>query len=116
MRRNRKRRARDANLLGAGDFRHVGRQLAGEVDWQEQRDSEIRIIASVIAAEASKRPGVDHDKVLTVLLASTDFCAGWPWLYYIISDCNHPLRQRAIDRLADYALQLMAQLARREDA
>ena len=105
-----------ADLQGAGAFRHVGRQRAGEVDWQEQRDSEIRIIASVIAAEASKRPGVDHDQVLTVLLASADFCAGWPWLHYIISAHHHPVRQRAIDRLADHALLLTAQPGRREDA
>lgn len=95
--------------------RQASEEQAKQAKWQQHRDSEHRTIASVVAGEASKRHGIDYQQALTALLGSDAFrdrCT--PQLYRVISNPEHPDRQRAIERLADR--ELAALIAHRASA
>ena len=82
---------------------------------QQQRDSEHRTIASVVADAASKRHRIDYQQALTALLGSDAFHASCTEaLYRIIINPGHHDRQRSIERLADR--ELAALIAQRASA
>ena len=81
--------------------RKASQQQAREADQRKQRDSEKRVIASLVAAEASTRHGIDYEQALAALLNSADFSAKCtPQLYRIVSNPEHRDRKRTIDLLA----------------
>lgn len=81
--------------------RQASGQAARQAQEQKRQASEKRIIASVVAAEASKRPGIDTEQALAALLNSADFSARCtPQLYRIASNPEHHDRKRTIEQLA----------------